>query len=220
MNLKYVSFLELDKNIFSTMSNLHIIFGPMFAGKSTYLINTIQSLLDNGIPIEEILIINHSSDTRYSDKSEICTHDNKKMSSVSLSMLEEIIMYNENIIDNTIENTIENTINNTYDITNKKYIFIDEGQFFTDLYRTVKTLLIKYKKTLYIGGLDGDYKQDPFYVSRLFDLIPYATTVTKLTSKCVECNEIAPFTKRIIQSNEQILVGGSDSYKPVCLNHL
>jgi thymidine kinase len=190
------------------MSNLHIIFGPMFAGKSTYLINTIQSLLDNGIPIEEILIINHSSDTRYSEKSEICTHDNKKMSSVSLSMLEEIIMHNEN------------TINNTYDITNKKYIFIDEGQFFTDLYRTVKTLLIKYKKTIYIGGLDGDYKQDPFYVSRLFDLIPYATTVTKLTSKCVECNDIAPFTKRIIQSNEQILVGGSDSYKPVCLNHL
>ncbi len=198
------------------MSNLHIIFGPMFAGKSTYLINTIQSLLSTGIPIEEILIINHSSDTRYSDKSEICTHDNKKMSSVSLNMLEEIIMYNEH----TIENSIENTLNNTYDITNKKYIFIDEGQFFTDLYRTVKTLLIKYKKTIYIGGLDGDYKQDPFYVSRLFDLIPYATTVTKLTSKCVECNEIAPFTKRIIQSNEQILVGGSDSYKPVCLNHL
>jgi thymidine kinase len=216
LNLKYVSFLELDKNIFKKMSNLHIIFGPMFAGKSTYLINTIQSLLSTGIPIEEILIINHSSDTRYSDKSEICTHDNKKMSSVSLNMLEEIIMYNEH----TIENSIENTLNNTYDITNKKYIFIDEGQFFTDLYRTVKTLLIKYKKTIYIGGLDGDYKQDPFYVSRLFDLIPYATTVTKLTSKCVECNEIAPFTKRIIQSNEQILVGGSDSYKPVCLNHL
>ena len=131
------------------------------------------------------------------------------MPSVSLNMLEEVFI-NIDSIDS----------NNNIDITNKKYIFIDEGQFFTDLYRTVKTLLIKYKKTIYIGGLDGDYKQNPFYVSRLFDLIPYATTVTKLTSKCVECNEIAPFTKRIIHSEHQILVGGSDSYKPVCLNHL
>jgi thymidine kinase len=194
------------------MNNLHIIFGPMFAGKSTYLINTIQSLLDNSIPIEDILIINHTSDKRYSDKSEICTHDNKKMPSVSLNMLEEVFI--------SIDSIDSNDSNNNIDITNKKYIFIDEGQFFTDLYRTVKTLLIKYKKTIYIGGLDGDYKQTPFYVSRLFDLIPYATTVTKLTSKCVECNEIAPFTKRIIHSEQQILVGGSDSYKPVCLNHL
>jgi thymidine kinase len=186
------------------MNNLHIIFGPMFAGKSTYLINTVQSLLDNNISNEEILIINHSSDNRYSDKSEICTHDNKKMSSISLNNLGELI----------------NNINNNIDIDKKKYIFIDEGQFFSDLYDCVKLLLIKYKKTIYIGGLDGDYKQETFSTSRLFDLIPYATTVTKLTSVCVECNEIAPFTKRIIQNGEQILVGGSDSYKPVCLNHL
>ena len=83
-----------------------------------------------------------------------------------------------------------------------------------------KRIRLKNKKQIYIGGLDGDYKQEPFKMSRLFDLIPYATTVTKLTAKCVECNDIAPFTKRIIKSNQQILVGGSDSYKPVCLNHL
>jgi len=182
------------------MSILHIIFGPMFAGKSTYLINTVRFLLDNNISIEEILIINHSSDNRYSDKSEICTHDNKKMSCISLNNLEELF--------------------NNIDINKKNYIFIDEGQFFNDLYNCVKLLLIKYKKTIYIGGLDGDYKQEPFYVSRLFDLIPYATTVTKLTSVCIECNQIAPFTKRIIHNEEQILVGGPDSYKPVCLNHL
>ena len=189
------------------MTNLHIILGPMFAGKSTYLINTIQSLLDNSITheeknktLEEILIINHSSDNRYSSKSEICTHDGKKMPSLSLNKLDELLI--------------------NIDFSKKKYIFIDEGQFFNDLFETVKLLLIKFKKTIYIGGLDGDYKQEPFSMSRLFDLIPYATSVTKLTSKCVECNEIAPFTKRIIKSNEQILVGGSDSYKPVCLNHL
>ena len=189
--------------------SLHIIIGPMFAGKSTYLINTIQSLLDNSISIkdkkqtlESILIINHSSDKRYSSKSEICTHDNKKMSSLSLNKLEEVFTNTEISIDNKI------------------YIIIDEGQFFNDLYESVKILLIKYKKKIYIGGLDGDYKQEQFHTSRLFDLIPYATTITKLTAKCVECNDIAPFTKRIVNYGEQILVGGADSYKPVCLNHL
>jgi len=201
---------------------LHIVLGPMFAGKSTHLINTIQSLLDNIISEEDkeiflkekILIINHSIDNRYSNQSEICTHDYIKMPCLSLNKLEDI--FNDiNISDN-----IDNINNINIDINKIKFIFIDEGQFFSDLYETVKNLLIIYKKKIYISCLDGDYKQEPFYESRLFDLIPYATSVKKLTARCSDCNNSAPFTKRLIISNEQILVGGSDSYKPVCLNHL
>ena len=179
-----------------------MIIGPMFAGKSTYLINEIEKLKNICNP-DEILIINHSSDKRYTNDSVICTHDNIKMPSISLNKLEDIF-----------------NINDFNDFTKKKYIFIDEGQFFNDLYEIVKLLLFKYNKIIYISGLDGDYKQEPFYDSRLLDLIPFSTTVTKLTSKCVECNQIAPFTKRIVKSCNKILVGGSDSYKPVCLNHL
>jgi len=197
---------------------LHIVLGPMFAGKSTNLINTINSLMDNIIYEEDkvkflkeqILIINHSIDNRYSNKSEICTHDYIKMPCISLNKLEDIFTDINN----------NNNNNNNIDINKIKYIFIDEGQFFSDLYASVKKLLIIYKKKIYISCLDGDYKQEPFYESRLFDLLPYATSVRKLTAKCSECNDIAPFTKRLINSGEQILVGGSDSYKPVCLNHL
>jgi thymidine kinase len=184
------------------MAHLHIVIGPMFAGKSTFLINTIESLKNKCHP-DEILIINHSRDRRYSNESEICTHDNKKMPSISLSKLDDLMRF----IDINHFNKIQ-------------YIFIDEGQFFNDLYKNVKQLLIEYGKTIYISGLDGDFKQIPFYDSRILDLIPFATTVTKLTSVCFECKNIAPFTKRIINSGEKILVGGSDSYKPVCLNHL
>lgn len=198
------------------MPQLRIILGPMFAGKSTYLIDTIQALLNNSISdedkkktLETILIINHSSDKRYSNESEISSHDKKKMPCVSLNNLEELF-------NNT--NSINNI--NNIDITKKQYIFIDEGQFFNDLYDSVKTLLIKYKKIIYIGGLDGNYKQEPFFKSRILELIPYATTVIKLNAKCVDCNNDAPFTKRIVISEEEILVGGTDSYKPVCLNHL
>jgi len=206
---------------------LHIVLGPMFAGKSTHLINTIQSLLVNIIKEEDkklflkekILIINHSIDNRYSNESELCTHDHIKMPCLSLNKLEDIFNDSNDSNDNN-DNDDDNNIYNNIDINKIKYIFIDEGQFFSDLYESVKNLLIIYKKTIYISCLDGDYKQEPFHDSRLFDLIPYATSVKKLTARCSNCNNDAPFTKRLVNSGEQILVGGSDSYKPVCLNHL
>ena len=185
------------------MAELHLTLGPMFAGKSTELIKLINFILQNKFcNNNEIAIINHRIDNRDSDESNICTHNNVKMPCLKIHNLADIFT-NSNININTI-----------------KYIFIDEGQFFPDLYETVKTLLLKYNKTIYISCLDGDYQQKPFYESRLFDLIPYATSVTKLTARCADCNNTAPFTKRLINSGEQILVGGSDSYKPVCLNHL
>ena len=73
---------------------------------------------------------------------------------------------------------------------------------------------------IFICGLDGDYKQEPFTNSRILDLIPYSTNITKLNAKCSYCGNTAPFTKRITNSSETILVGGADDYKPVCLLHL
>jgi len=200
------------------MAQLHIYFGPMFAGKSTKLIEIYNSLLENNkiskssksnksskssnIINSEILMINHKSDSRYSKESSIGTHDGVIMPSLPLLNLNDLFNITE------------------IDIEKIKYILIDEGQFFNDLYDIVKLLLIKYGKTIYIGGLDGDYKQEPFTNSRMFDLIPYANTITKLTSRCSVCNETAPFTKRISDSNQKILIGGSNEYKPVCLEHL
>ena len=186
------------------MGELNIIIGPMFAGKSTYLINKAKEIIESGVSKDNILMINHIFDKRYNDEANICTHDGKQMASISLQNLNDLF-------------TIHNKFVNFDDIL---YIFIDEGQFFTDLYKVVKTLLLNYNKVIYIGGLDGDYKQDQFTESHLLDLIPYATSVKKLNARCSYCNQPAPFTKRLTVSNEQILVGGAAEYKPVCLNHL
>jgi len=95
--------------------------------------------------------------------------------------------------------------------------------FFNDLYKSIKSLLMQHTNTLhiYIGGLDSDYKQEPFYNSRILELIPYASNIIKLNAKCFKCNNKAPFTKRITNySNETILVGGSSDYQPTCILHL
>lgn len=183
-------------------TELNLILGPMFAGKSSFLINKANDLLNSGTHISEILLINHSSDARY-DTNKICSHNSHKISALSLN----------NLRDLGIQIQIQ--------YKNIKYIFIDEGQFFNDLYESVKALLrTKNNLQIFICGLDGDYKQEPFTNSRILELIPYATNITKLNANCSYCGKTAPFTKRITKSSETILVGGADDYQPVCLLHL
>ena len=186
-------------------SQLHIILGPMFAGKSTYLINKINNLLaTQNIKIGDIMIINHSSDSRY-DINKICSHDGFKIDCKSFYSL----------------NDAYNTLIETGIWNNIKYIFIDESQFFNDLFEFVKNTLNTTNKHIYIAGLDGDFKQEPFKNSKILDLIPWATSITKLNAKCYICNHTAPYTKRLTNISDQaILVGGSETYQPVCINHL
>lgn len=185
---------------------LNLILGPMFAGKSTYMIDTIERLIGTSeCNLEDIVIINHSSDSRY-DTGKICSHNGRKISSITTTNLSDI----------------PKTV-----LENAKYIFIDEGQFFNDLYSVITDLIIPSRKNkeqptkyIYISGLDGDFHQKPFTNSRLLELIPYACNITKLTAKCYKCDNIAPMTKRLINSNETILIGGADMYQPCCMIHL
>jgi thymidine kinase len=194
-------------------SELTLILGPMFAGKSTYLINKANNLINCGVEQDEILLINHSSDVRY-DTNKICSHNGQKINSKSINNLANIT---NQILDG---NNNINISNNSY--RKLKYIFIDEAQFFNDLYESIKTLLMQNANGLhiFIGGLDSDYKQEPFYNSHILELIPYAFNVIKLNAKCFKCDNKAPFTKRITAASETILVGGSDVYQPTCILHL
>ena len=167
----------------------------MFAGKTTDLMTSA-----NKIAPHKKIVINHSSDSlRHSDNTFITSHDNIKIPCISMACLNTIF---------------------EHDISNITHIFINEGQFFPDLFDIIKVLLFKYNKIIYICGLDGDYKQEPFPNCKLLELIPFASTVKKLNAKCNYCKENAPFTKRIINSIDVFLVGGAESYQPVCITHL
>ena len=96
-------------------------------------------------------------------------------------------------------------------------VFIEEAQFFNNLYEFVNKHLIN--KSFVIAGLDGDFKRNPF--GDILKLIPLADKVKKLNALCKFCKDgtEAPFTKRLIVSDEIKLVGGSDSYASVCRKH-
>ena len=172
---------------------LELIIGNMFSGKSSELIRRINK--EKSIN-KRILIINYIDDNRYSSDS-VTTHDNLKMKCLK--------------------------IKNLYNITNiiKDYdsFFIDEGQFFEDLYLFVKTLVDIHKKHVVVSGLDGDSNRNTF--GEIIKLIPICDRVNKLTAYCNKCNDgtIGPFTKKIKNDNVILDIGGSDKYIPVCRKH-
>lgn len=181
------------------MSNgfLHIIFGPMFSGKSTKLINEINNLK---MYKKNILIINSIKDNRV-DNNYIKTHNNTKYEAIKVKDLDL------------------SKINNIV----KKYdtICIDEAQFFENLVSFV-TVLLQYDIYIIVAGLNGDANQRKF--GYILDLIPLVNKIDKLSGICTECNDGTPGDFTRLKPNKkkenQILVGAEDIYECVCRKHL
>lgn len=178
--------------------SLTIIIGPMFAGKTLELIRRIN------LSKKEKLVINHLSDNRYNTTS-ITSHNGLEIPSLKFDKLESLFTNYHN--------------NNIYNLESIDEIYIDESQFFTDLYETVWELVVNQKKNVIISGLDGDFEMRPFYKSKLLELIPLASEIIKLSSNCYICNKPAYYSKRLVSSNNQILIGTKDIYQPTCLEH-
>ena len=182
-----------------TSGYLELFIGPMFSGKTSKLIELYKQYKFCNIPV---LVINHSIDNRYTDS----TNTNKTNNMVDLSSHDKITipcLQIEKLLD--IEVNFETNI-----------ILINEGQFFADLYQFT-VLMLEQNKTIYISGLDGDFKRQKF--GEILDLIPLCDKVTKMQSLCSLCKNGYPgiFSLRLAQEQQQTLIG-VDNYIPVCRN--
>lgn len=65
-----------------------------------------------------------------------------------------------------------------------------------------------------VAALDATFERKKF--GNIINLLPLAESVVKLSAVCVHCYREAAFTKRIVDSKEVELIGGSDVYQPVC----
>ena len=179
-----------------TSGYLELFIGPMFSGKTSKLIELYKQYKFCNIPV---LVINHSIDNRY-------TESTKTNNMVELSSHDKITipcLQTEKLLD--IEVNFETNI-----------ILINEGQFFADLYQFTE-LMLEQNKTIYISGLDGDFKRQKF--GEILDLIPLCDKVTKMQSLCSLCKNGCPgiFSLRLTQEQQQTLIG-VDNYIPVCRN--
>ena len=178
---------------------LVLIVGPMFAGKTTYLIEKANQLKN-----KKILIVKPKLDNRY-NKQAIVTHNHKK--------------FPAQIIDENDPRSLINLYQKNY-----SYLFIDELNFFS--FNTIWPqfeLLLKQGVIIYAAGLEYDYQQKIF--GPIHRLRKYATKVIQLYAVCDGCGGKATLSYRKKVRHGQIVVGGAELYGACCakcypkLNH-
>ena len=167
---------------------IELILGPMFSGKSTRLIGLIRKYTYKA---KKTIMIKFFADKRYSEKSEVVTHDLLTYDSIECKNLRE----------------------NLDKIKNYDIIGIDEGQFFPDLVEVCEELALM-KKTIIIAALNGDFRMNSFLV--IAKLIPKADKIKLLKAYFFNCHKDANYSLRIVQSNDTVLIGADEAYKPAC----
>ncbi|GAA0170866.1 nucleotide kinase [Lithospermum erythrorhizon] len=175
---------------------IHVIIGPMFAGKTTALLRRVRFESNLG---RKVVVIKSSKDTRYAVNS-VVTHDGTKFPCWALPNLSNF--------------KLKFGIDEYHKVD---VIAIDEAQFFDDLYEFCCNAADIDGKIVVVAGLDGDYLRRNF--GSVLDVVPLADTVTKLTARCEVCGKKAIFTLRKIDDTQIELVGGADIYMPVCRKH-
>lgn len=180
----------------SNVGRIELIIGCMYSGKTSEMMRRIQMYKTLNIPIA---IYTHSSDTRYAESGNICTHNRMCIAAYPVTNLMNI--------------------RNLEEYKKAKVVFIEEAQFFADLFHTVLECVDIDKKIVIVSGLDGDFQMKPF--EQMVKLIPCAETVTKLNALCKICGDGTPasFSKRIVFSQERELVGSDGVYEAVCRKH-
>ncbi|KAG6387013.1 hypothetical protein SASPL_152195 [Salvia splendens] len=192
---------------------VHVIVGPMFAGKSTALLRRITAESDSG---RTVAMIKSSKDTRYAVDA-VVTHDGTKFPCWPLP---DLLSFKLKIGANAyqkVRETYTTVLQHCILILMVDVIGIDEAQFFGDLYEFCCAAADLDGKTVVVAGLDGDYLRRSF--GSVLDIIPLADTVTKLTARCELCGKRAFFTLRKTGDQQTELIGGADVYMPVCRLH-
>ncbi len=178
---------------------LTVVIGCMFSSKTTHVVRLGKRYRAIG---KNILFIDHSSDTRYSE-THLVSHDGDKEKCIFLEKLFDIF---------------NSSWKELYD--DADVIIIEEGQFFPDLLSFIeKETDEQLHKDFIVSGLSGDFQRKP--IGDILRIIPLAEHVIKLNGFCQSCKDgtAGTFTKRIVELDNQILVGGKDSYECVCRKH-
>ena len=171
---------------------LKLAFGPMFSGKTTWLINE-----HNKLPCHDnTLFINHSLEYNRNPIDYCVSHDNIQCTAKSV-FCKTLVEYDENAISSQ----------------NIKNIFVNEGQFFEDLDKWLYNIQ-HIDINIWVSGLDYDYKQKPF--GKILACIPLSNEFYRLYSKCNCCQADASYTKRTTDIKKKVVVGNNDIYMPVC----
>lgn len=193
---------------------LTAVFGPMFSGKTDYLIDEI----DKHAHAHRIgIMVKPSNDTRFGAEDEVVAHSGKRINATRVDANNPM-----QILD------VLRAKQNGHQI---RFVAIDEAQFFEaeGLLRVVDEILSQ-GVDVTVGGLAADSADEPF--GAMPTLVIQADEPVHRTAFCtyilqegetedddIICGEVATKTQRRVQEGGQILVGAEELFAASCRDH-
>jgi len=174
----------------STVGRIEVVVGCMFSGKTEELIRRLRRSL---YAKQRVVAVKPVIDNRYTAE-DLATHAGYTLKAFPVKNADEILKRT----------------------ADAEVVGIDEAQFIEGLSEAVQDLARAGKRVI-VSGLDLDYRGVPF--GPIPYLMAVADRVEKLTAICMVCGGDATRSQRIVDSEEQIVIGGENVYEPRCRVH-
>lgn len=168
---------------------IEVVAGPMFSGKSEELIRLLRRA---AIARQRLQVFKPATDNRYSND-DVVSHSRQRIPCDLVDRSEEILRRVDPRTD---------------------VVGIDEAQFFDEGLPKVCSHLANLGKRVIVAGLDMDFRGIPF--GPMPELLALAEQVKKITAICSRCGASAAYTQRLIQSEQQVVVGAAGVYEARC----
>jgi thymidine kinase len=182
---------------------LEVYCGPMKSGKTREIINRIEKL--RFMDSFDFIMIKPNLDTRDS----------------TIKTRFGDLSYECIFIDEARPKEILEKVKDKHNL-----VIIDEIQFFEKGIIGVVEKLVLANKNVIVGGLDLDFRGEPF--GQMPYLLSIADEIHKLAAVCEypRCSGLATRTQRLIKgepahydSSTIVIDGGEDKYEPRCIKH-
>src|SRR5688572_20956813 len=164
---------------------IEVISGCMFSGKTEELIRRLNRAL---IARQKVEIFKPVVDKRY-HRDNIVSHNENAIRSTAVNFPSDIILLSGNC----------------------DVVGIDEAQFFDDSIVEVSNVLANNGKRVILAGLDMDFEGRPF--GPMPQLLAIAEFVTKVHAICAQTGELASFSFRLTDDDQQVMLGEKGKYE-------
>lgn len=173
---------------FMRRGRVEVICGSMFSGKTEELIRRMKRAK---LSKQKVEIFKPAIDIRYSEE-DVVSHEGNAITSTPVESAASILLMG----------------------SDADVLGIDEAQFFDDQIVDVCNELANRGTRVIVAGLDLDFKGQPF--GPMPQLCAIADDVTKVHAICVRCGALAYVSHRIVEGENQVLLGETHEYEPLC----
>lgn len=177
----------------SKSPELRIYTGPMFGGKTTRMLAALERYQYQH---RSTMLFKPKIDIRYSEQ-KVVTHKGQEHTSILISSGFEIL---------------EKASRADVVAVDELFMIPNSAKSLISLYKMGKTILVS---TLQLSSQPDGYTA----FEEVKELLPWATSIEVCPAVCYKCSRDAFYTKRLIKGDSKVLVGGAESYQPVCWKH-